>query len=294
MQTLESLRGTLKTVDDLRSVVKTMKALAAVSIRQYERALESLVQYSRVIEMGFQVGLRNGHIGRRREGDDDPRVGVVVMGADQGLCGPFNEQVASVALTLLRSLASGAGPPRLLVAGARVAGRLEEGGLVADRVLTMPGSIAGVTPAVQELLVIIQAWRVEHSLNDIRLCHNRPVSGMSHAASTSPLLPVDESWLEELRNRDWPTHQLPLCTADPDRMFSALFRHYLFVSLYRAMVESLVSENACRLISMDAAERHINEHYDELMASFRKVRQDTFTEELLDISSGYEAITKGR
>ena len=46
MQTLESLKRTIKSTQDLLSVVKTMKALAAVSIRQYQRAVEALLDLS--------------------------------------------------------------------------------------------------------------------------------------------------------------------------------------------------------------------------------------------------------
>ncbi|MEO1984575.1 MAG: F0F1 ATP synthase subunit gamma [Fuerstiella sp.] len=57
MQTLETLKRSIKIADDLAGVVRTMKTMAAVSIRQYETATESLDVYSRTIETGLRMVL---------------------------------------------------------------------------------------------------------------------------------------------------------------------------------------------------------------------------------------------
>ena len=77
---------------------------------------------------------------------------------------------------------------------------------------------------------------------------------------------------------------------DWDRLFSALIGHYLFVSLFRAFAESLASENASRLASMQAAEKSIRDQLSELTMKYHQQRQMSITEELLDIVSGFEAL----
>jgi F-type H+-transporting ATPase subunit gamma len=79
---------------------------------------------------------------------------------------------------------------------------------------------------------------------------------------------------------------------DWDRLFSALMRQYLFVSLSRACAESLASENASRLAAMQGAEKNIDERLTELQALFRQQRQMAITAELLDIVAGVEALTR--
>jgi F-type H+-transporting ATPase subunit gamma len=72
-----------------------MKALAAVSIRQYQKAVESLDDYNRTVEMGLQIVLKE-HMGAttQRKGETIKRLGVIVFGSDQGLCGQLNEQIS--------------------------------------------------------------------------------------------------------------------------------------------------------------------------------------------------------
>jgi F-type H+-transporting ATPase subunit gamma len=69
-----------------------------------------------------------------------------------------------------------------------------------------------------------------------------------------------------------------------------LIRQYLFAVLYRALAESLASENAARLASMQAAEKNIEERSDELTARYHRRRQNAITEELLDVTAGFEVL----
>jgi F-type H+-transporting ATPase subunit gamma len=293
MATIETLRRRIRTAEDLQSVVKTMKGLAAVSIRQYERAVESLADYSRAVELGFQVLLRQrpdalAHVAENR----DERVAAVVFGSEQGLCGPLNREIAQHMLGHFDRVK--VGPSRRMVAavGARVVVQMETSGQPVTDIFTPPGSVAGITPRIQDMLVQIDAWRTEQQVNRILLFHHRPTSGRSYRPRVVHLLPIDIHWLRSLRRKPWPTRVLPTFTMDWQQLFSSLVRQHLFVSLYRAFAESLASENTSRLASMQAAEKNIEERLAGLQMRFHRQRQAAITEELLDVTAGFEAISQ--
>ena len=292
METLEGIKRRIDSVEDLQSIVKTMKALAAVSIRQYEKAVASLATYARTIELGFQVVLRNrpgelaatGVIRRRR-------LGAIVFGSDQGMCGQFNEQIAAYAIAGMAKLET---PPenRLVLAlGGRVVARLEEAGQPVEEVWPVPGAVAGITPLVQDILMKLNEWGSEQAIDQVFLFYNTPAADSPYRPHMLPLLPVDLERLRGLEKKPWPSHVLPTFSMEWDRLFSALIHQYLFVSLYRALAESLASENASRLAAMQAAEKNIEEKLVELNALFHHQRQSSITEELLDIVSGFEVLT---
>ncbi|HYA15950.1 MAG TPA: F0F1 ATP synthase subunit gamma, partial [Bryobacteraceae bacterium] len=104
------------------------------------------------------------------------------------------------------------------------------------------------------------------------------------------LLPMNEEWINSLRARPWPSKVVPMFRMNEARLFQWLIREYLFVSLFRAFAESLASENASRLASMQVAERNIEERLHTLTTESRQLRQTTITDELLDIISSYEAL----
>ena len=78
---------------------------------------------------------------------------------------------------------------------------------------------------------------------------------------------------------------------EPGALLSSLVRRHLFVTLYQAFAEALASEHASRLSAMQAAERNIEDHLDELRAELARTRQEAITAELLDIVGGFEALS---
>jgi F-type H+-transporting ATPase subunit gamma len=105
------------------------------------------------------------------------------------------------------------------------------------------------------------------------------------------LLPLDMEWFRGLAKKKWTSRSIPIFTMDWDDLFSSLIRQYMFFSLYRALIESLASENASRLASMQKAEKNIEERLNELHIQYHSLRQESITMELLDIVTGFEALT---
>jgi F-type H+-transporting ATPase subunit gamma len=293
MQTTESLKRKMKSAGDLLSVVKTMKALAAVSIRQYQKAVESLTDYNRTVEMGLQIVLKE-RMGTttQKKASRVKRLGAIVIGSDQGLCGQLNDQISVFSLDHMKSLGVRKESRMILSVGARVADYLEDAGQTVNELMTTPGSTAGITPLVQEIIMIIDEWHFCHQIDHFMLYYNKYLSGASFRAHMVQLLPVNREWLKEISRKKWDSKSLPIFRMNGDLIFSSLIREYLFVSLYRAFAESLASENASRLASMQNAEKNIEEQLVDLHVQFHRTRQMTITEELLDIVSGFEALQK--
>jgi F-type H+-transporting ATPase subunit gamma len=105
------------------------------------------------------------------------------------------------------------------------------------------------------------------------------------------LLPVDLEWVRRLKARQWPSKVIPTFTMDKTQLFQSLIREYLFASLFRALAQSMASENASRLAAMEVADRNIEERSSVLTADFRHCREDAITSELLDLVTAFEALT---
>ncbi|MFZ7111004.1 MAG: F0F1 ATP synthase subunit gamma [Desulfatiglandales bacterium] len=291
METIEALKRRIQSTEDLQSVVKTMKAMAAVKIRQFQKAAEALENYNETVEAALQAALRDrpGLVTNARRGPED-RIGAIVFGTDQGMCGPLNDQVAAHALRTLADFAAPAKNRTVLAVGERVAGRLEDEGQPVKERITLPGSVAGINGRVQQVLLKIEEWNASWGSGRVILFYSRQVSGSATRPLAVHLLPLDRAWLERLRSRTWPTKAVPQYTMDRDQLISALVRQYLFVSIFRAFADSLASENTSRLASMQGAEKNIGEQLAALNTHYHQKRQMAITEELLDIVSGFEAL----
>jgi F-type H+-transporting ATPase subunit gamma len=289
METLDVLARRMATAEDMRDLVRTMKSIAAVSLRQYERSIVALTEYDRTIELGLRAALRDDPGGRFHHRRHEATSGVLVLGSDQGLCGTFNEQVVGL---VLEDLDGGVLPQahlRLLAVGTRVASRLGEAGLVAEVEHPVAASAASLPTLVQELLLVIDAWRAGADLAEVLLYYNRPVGLAGCRPHRQQLLPLAEDRLRQLRSDPWPTRMVPRRTIERPVLLGALARHSLFVTLHRALAWSAASEHTSRLVAMQAAERNIDDRLEELKVAYHTRRQTAITTEVLDIVSGAEA-----
>jgi F-type H+-transporting ATPase subunit gamma len=294
MQTLEALDRRIATTEDLRAIVRTMKSLSAVSIRQYEAAVAALGDYGRAVELALQALLRDRPAPVRAVAPAAGPASVVVFGSDHGLCGRFNDEVAHFARERVRELDVAGTPHRCLAVGVRAEARLAALGEPVDGRLFLPGSVSGLAALAQSVLVQIDEWGALEGLGRVLLIYHRRRGEAVAVPHMRHLLPLSTERLRNLAARPWPSRGLPMFTMSAERLWPAVVRQYLFSSVYQATAESLASEHASRLASMQAAERNIEEHLDVQRAEFRRRRQATITEELLDIVTGFEAASSAR
>jgi F-type H+-transporting ATPase subunit gamma len=293
MQTLEGLRRKIDTATDLHSVVKTMKALAAVSIRQYERAVDALSDYNRTVELGFQIVLRESGFPDQvfvpRGQRHSQKHAAIVFGSDQGMCGQFNERIA----TLVRASHEASMEPRkILAVGARVEAHLGELDLPPDQTFRVPSSVSEITTLVQSLLLSVDRYREESEVSSLEVFFNRRTKGASCEPTQLQILPIDSEQYHRWSGQPWDSRSLPLFTMDRRRLLSCVVSQYLFVTLFRSSAESLSSENASRIAAMQVAEKSIEQRLDDLTGAFNQIRQTAITEELLDVVGGFEALSK--
>ncbi len=289
METLEQLGRRLDTYGNLEVVVRTMKTLAAVNIRQYDQAVRSLADYHRTVERGLQAVLHDAQLPPSTPSRLPQRVGAVVFGSDHGLCGRFNEDMADYARERLAEAAAGAQTPLVIAVGARLRALLEPAGFAFAAELPVPGSAARITHTVRRVLLEIDAWQRERRAHRVYLLHTRPAGGRYHAIGVQ-LLPVDLARFRTAEKGPWPSRSLPMHTMDRGRLLATLLQQYFFVSLFRAAAESLAAENASRLAAMQVAEKTLADQSEELRIAFHRRRQESITNELLDVVRGAEAV----
>jgi len=295
METAESLRRSLAIAKELQSVVKTMKALAGVNIRQFERSARTVAEYDRTIEMGLQIALqRLGPILTPPKRAAGRGLGAIVFGSDQGMCGLLNDQVVSHASRALQKLAIRREDQATLAVGVRAEAQLKNLGHKVEASVRVPSSSSAIGAAVEEVLRTIEEWHSKDGIEFVVLFYARPASGAWYRVVGVRLLPVDAEWIKGLKSRPWPSRVIPMFTMDEVELFRALIREYLFASLFRAFAESLASENASRLASMQVAEKNIDDRLRALTSESRQLRQDSITSELLDIIASFEALRERR
>lgn len=295
-ETTQSLSTKIDRANDLQSVVRTMKALAASNIGQYEKSVSALSDYYHTVELGLGLCFREiALLPAPAEGKAQKNarlIGAVVFGSEQGLVGQFNDLITDYAVKELKALP---GKIQVWAVGERVYSRLVDEGLQPIGLYNVPNSVKAITPLIAQILVENEKLRSQDEDAELYLYYNRHKTRVTYEPASQRLLPFDETWRDDLTKLSWPTKNLlPQVTGDIRETLRALIREYLFVSLFRACAESLASENSSRLAAMQRADKNIDDLLDNLKGEFYRVRQSGIDEELFEVVSGFEALSRTR
>jgi F-type H+-transporting ATPase subunit gamma len=288
---MAGLSRKIASAGDLQSVVRSMKALAASSIGQYESSVRALADYHRAVALGLGACFRSGGLTASAGTPGQPAaahpISAIVFGSDQGLVGQFNDVVADFAIETLAALP---GKAQVWAVGERVHARLADAGLPVIGLFAVPNSVQAITPLVGRIQIESEAHRAKDAHGRVYVFHNQPYPGALYKPVGQRLLPLDAQWQQGAAKVPWPTTTPPEIVDGSDTVLRALIREYLFISLFRACAESLMSENASRLAAMERANRNIDELLEQLHGTFHRLRQSGIDEELFDVVSGFEAL----
>ena len=75
-----------------------------------------------------------------------------------------------------------------------------------------------------------------------------------------------------------------------EELLEQVVRRFVELQIYQAVVESLASEHAARMMAMRSATENANDLLKDLTMTYNKLRQQSITEEMLDIAGGAEAL----
>jgi F-type H+-transporting ATPase subunit gamma len=282
-------------MNSLKSIIKTMKILAAINIVSFEKSVKALEHYYESVELGLIACLlQSPEILMAVESKTSviKRTGVVIFGSDQGMVGQFNDQIAEYAHSELGSIV---GEKVIWPVGERVFSRLVEyPDLKVKNFFPLPNSISHISTLISQLLDDVERERKLAEVDQLLIFYNKPKSGGRFEPTRLSLLPIDKKWMSSFMVKKWPTKITPEVIDGLEFTFSTLIRQHLFTSIIKACAESLASENACRLASMQVAEKHIDEQLERQHLKYNQERQNRIDEELFDVVSGFGVITASK
>lgn len=291
MMTLAAIESQIQTARNLSSIVGTMRTLAMVNIRRFERTTLNLRQYTRTIHLALHMTTRELPPNKWRLDNDPKHCGgvAVLIGSDQGLCGPFNDRILKYGQALWSS------PDwSLIVVGERLAQTLVASKAKISAVLNTPVSIEAITTQARELLYLIEEKRQAGACPRLEVMFNSYVSQLRYEESSVTLLPFSPRPFRNVPPDESPFRTIPQLDKEASVMLLDLLPQYFLSQLALALAESTASENAARLAAMEGANRNIDERLDDLMDQHRQRRQEEITTELADVLVGAEALEEGK
>lgn len=196
----------------------------------------------------------------------------LVIGAERGFCGDFNDRVLSVLHRHLR--ATDDQDPVLIIVGRKLLQRAEQRTRIAAFV--QGPTVADEVPSV--LVRVVD--EVRNNTARHRAEARAAVTAVYHDALADevvirPLRPVQPS--ASIANEQ-PFG--PLLTLAPDMFFGELLDLYLFSLLHTIFYSALMAESRARLAHLDSALQRLERDRGDLLRKRNVLRQEEITEEI--------------
>lgn len=275
---LSEVESRIGTVHQLEAVITAMRGSAAARSREARSRIAGIQAYAAVIGRAIGAALNlapesdpQAHKFERSEGHV-----VIVLCAEQGFAGTFNERVLDAAEKFLKVAAA-----ELLVVGNR--GKL----VAAERGLAVGWSAPMVAHAEEVPLLASRISDAVYSRlekNQVRratVIHAVPAPSASIAIVERALLPFDFA-----RFKVRPSSVAPITTLPPEQLLAGLAEEYVYAELCEELMLSFAAENEARMRAMIAARSNVARKLDELVGSFRRLRQEEITGEIIELSAG--------
>lgn len=274
---LGELSQHLETTRELAGVIGAMRGIAAARSRDAQQRLAGVRAYAATLGQAIGEGLGLLSEFERPAAPDDRLQAhlLLVLSAEQGFVGTFNERLVEVAARLLQQR-----PGDLLMVGARGQISAADRGLLpvwSQPMAVHPDETQALAGCVAEALY---ARLDPQRATRVSLVHGIPGQPGSQAVVTRSLLPFDYS-----RFPVEPGDTSPRVNLDRGQLVLQLAEEYVYAELCEALMLSCAAENEARMHAMIAAQENIGRRRDDLQAQFRRVRQDEITDEIIELSS---------
>lgn len=267
------LRRRLRSLEALGEAVSAMKSLSAHHLREARTAIAPARAYREGVER--ILAWSGATLGAGTEG-----AGLLVIGAELGLCGSYNVQVVEAATRHREGLRDG---PTFCV-GHRAATLLARRGIEAARRYAAPTSIGGITALLLQLAEDVLTTHATERLSSFDIVSSR-FAGVGSARPTSVrLLPMEAKPPEDVRRAAY---------VRPESFAFAAIREFLYITLYDLLLDALASEHGARLLATQSAEKWLDERTARLRRHLSATRREASTQEMIEIAAGARARDSG-
>jgi F-type H+-transporting ATPase subunit gamma len=275
---LSEVESRIGTVHQLEAVITAMRGSAAARSREARGRLAAIQAYAAAIGAAIGQALAvapqsDAQVHKRERSEGHV---VVVLCAEQGFAGTFNERVLDAAESYMKRDAA-----ELLVVGNRGEMVAAERGLAFGWSAPMVAHVDEVPLLASRTTDAIYSRLEKNQARRLTVIHAIPAPSASIEVVERVLLPFDFA-----RFKVTPRAIPPIMTLPPDQLLAELAEEYVYAELCEELMLSFAAENEARMRAMIAARSNVARKLDELVGSFRRLRQEEITSEIIELSAG--------
>ena len=289
MASLLDMRRRIKSVKNTQQITKAMKMVAAAKLKRAQDRVTAARPFAK--KMSEVLGNLSAKIGDEfssplLDARGDEKYLIVLVSADKGLCGGFNTNVMKAAQNFLKE---NAGKQTEMIPVGRK-GR----DFFKRRQMLFVQEYVGLTgsgrveykDAAEIAQKVIKTFTEDTTIDKVFLVFTEFKTVLSQKPIVEQLLPIPKIQAE---GESADAQAEYIYEQPPAEIFGKLLPKQVETQIYRAMLESIASEQGSRMTAMDSASKNAGELIDTLTLNMNRIRQAAITKEIIEVVSGAAA-----
>ncbi|MBP8759372.1 MAG: ATP synthase F1 subunit gamma [Parabacteroides sp.] len=283
MASLKEIKNRITSVNGTKKITSAMKMVASAKLHRAQGLIDNALPYKQKLD---EIAM---HLIEGSTDSASPyavvrpveRVAIVVFSSNTGLCGTFNANVIKETKKLIQSFQS----KDILIfpIGKKIMKSMENEGFTVEKgyedILERLsyGDVSNLADRLMDLFLSKQVDRIE-------LLYHHFKGKSSQELIQETFLPILTNNTAEIENKVISSNYIVEPTSE--ELISLLHPRALKFKLYYVMLDSNAAEHAARTMAMQTATDNANDLLQELTVYYNKTRQQSITNELLDIMGG--------
>lgn len=288
MASLKEVKTRIASVNSTRKITSAMKMVASSKLHHAQLAIERMRPYERQLShiMSTFVGSMEGEIDTPYAGEREvKRVAIVLYTSNSSLCGGFNANVIRAFNRKVEAYRQqGIDIVSVYPLGKKAYDAVVKAGFTPSADYAALLDHPSYEKAAQVAAEIMESY-AEGEIDRADLIYYHFKSAGSQILTEEEFLPIKLQTADD----DSTSHTTQLdfiVEPSKEEVISQLVPKSLHLKLFTALLDSLASEHAARVMAMQVATDNADELLRELTLTYNKTRQQAITNELLDIVGG--------
>jgi F-type H+-transporting ATPase subunit gamma len=282
MANIRDIKNRIESVKSTRQITKAMKMVAASKLRKAQESIVKARPYANSINEMLQTIKLKDRMAEHpllTERNSKGKRALVVVTADRGLSGSFNSTIIRAASDYMKEHPEAT----VICLGRKGADFFKKHEATVTRNFVGLFNEMDFSVSKDVAAFLLQLY-LHDGFSTIDVVYNEFKSAIQQNVITKQLLPIMPVQSEHVSSLEF------IYEPDAETIIEELGTKYINVEIWRIMLESSAAEQGARMTAMDSATDNAEELIGTLTLHYNRARQAAITTEIIEISSGAEAI----
>jgi len=285
MSSMKAIKKRITSVNNTKKIMKAMNLVAASKLQKSKARLDSIrPMYGDIKKVmdNIRTSAVDDIVVPFAEEREVKNILYIILTSDRGLCGSYNATVSKEALAYVEAHKDK--NAKIIAVGSKGWDYFRRRGKEIVHRCEAASEASSFTDA--ELLGSkVAELYTSGDVDEVYIVYTHFESVLSHIPYIEKLLPL------KMAGNEASDTMSSSMSYDPDiiTFITHAVPMYLNITIFGAMMEAAVCEQASRMTSMDSATRNATEILDDLTLEYNRKRQGMITQEITEIVSGANA-----